>query len=288
MKLSAAFDSRIGGRRRNEDAAAITAAGAVLLAVVADGMGGHNHGDVAARVAVESLITAFNAQVTASTPRLDDPFLFLQRGLEAGHQALAEFTREQRLPESPLTTCVACLVQDGIAYWAHVGDSRLYLLRQGRVHSRTRDHSYVQQLIDRGELAPAQAHQHPDRNRVYACLGGPLPPAIEFSRKTPIQPGDVLALCTDGVWGVLGNDELTELLSQGPANTAVATALDRVDQRGGDRRDNLTLALIRCEGEPAPTVLTPALASADAPPPPDDLAATIAALRRKLQAPSGQ
>jgi serine/threonine protein phosphatase PrpC len=288
MKLSAAFDTRIGGRRRNEDAAAVTAAGAVLLAVVADGMGGHNHGDVASRLAVDTLVQSLQRQVTSATPRLADPFLFLQQGFEAGHQALAAFTHEQRLPESPLTTCVACLVQDGIAYWAHVGDSRLYLLRDGRVHGRTRDHSYVQQLIDRGEISPAQARQHPQRNRVSTCLGGPLPPAIEFSRKTPVQPGDVLALCTDGVWGVLSSEELAAILLPTSAITvavAVQTALDRVDQRGGERRDNLTLAVIRCEGEPVAPVATP-LPPADTTLTPEDLGATLAALRRKLQAPS--
>ena len=286
MKLSAAFDTRIGGRRRNEDAAAVTAAGAALLAVVADGMGGHNHGDVASRLAVETLIQAFQAQVTAAAPRLADPFLFLQQGFEARHRALADFTREQRLPGSPLTTCVACLLQDGIAYWAHVGDSRLYLLRDGRIHARTRDHSYVQQLLDRGEISPAQALQHPQRNRVSTCLGGPLPPATEFSRKTPVQPGDVLALCTDGVWNVLAAGELADILLSNPAAAAVKTSLDRVDQRGGERRDNLTLAVIRCEGEPAATAVpaAPEPTPAEPSPAPEDLGATLAALRRKLQA----
>ena len=102
-----------------------------------------------------------------------------------------------RLKDSPRTTCVACIIQDNIAYWAHAGDSRLYLLRGGKVVTHTRDHSRVQLLIDQGLINESQAAVHPDRNKVYSCLGGQQSPEIEFSRKTPLVAGDVLALCTD-------------------------------------------------------------------------------------------
>jgi serine/threonine protein phosphatase PrpC len=98
-----------------------------------------------------------------------------------------DYAARHKLNDSPRTTCVACVVQDNIAYWAHAGDSRLYLMRDGRVIAQTRDHSRIRLLIDEGMISEAQAAVHPDRNKIYSCLGSPTPPEIEFSRKTPLS-----------------------------------------------------------------------------------------------------
>lgn len=180
------------------------------MMVIADGMGGHYYGEIAAQIAVQTLVESFQRE---ATPEIRDPFMFLQRSMTNAHCAILDFTDAHNLKDSPRTTCVACVIQDNIAYWAHAGDSRLYLMRAGKVATRTRDHSRVQLLIDQGVINEAQAAVHPDRNKVYSCLGGRQTPEIEFSRKTPLEAGDVLALCTDGLWGVIPG----EIQAVGPA-----------------------------------------------------------------------
>ena len=151
------------------------------------------------------------------------------------------------LRDSPRTTCVACLIQNNVAYWAHVGDSRLYLIRGGRVATRTRDHSRVQLLIDQGIITEAQAATHPERNKIYSCLGGYQPPDIEFSRKTPLEAGDVLALCTDGLWGVVPEETLIAGLQQENLIQAVPKLLNFADAHGGPNADNLSIVAVRWE-----------------------------------------
>ena len=110
------------------------------------------------------------------------------------HHAILDYTARHRLKDTPRTTCVACIVQDNVAYWAHAGDSRLYLIRDGRVISQTKDHSRIRLLVEEGMITEAQAVFHPDRNKIYSCLGSPHPPEIEFSRKTPLDHGDNLSV----------------------------------------------------------------------------------------------
>ena len=141
-------------------------------------------------------------------PALPDPFRFLKQGMTNAHYAILDYTEHHRLRDTPRTTCVACVVQDNVAYWAHSGDSRLFLMRGGKVISRTRDHSRIQFLIDEGLLSEAQAAWHPDRNKIYSCLGSPNSPEIEFSRKTPLNQGDILLLCTDGLWGEVSGEHM--------------------------------------------------------------------------------
>ncbi|MDR3087777.1 MAG: SpoIIE family protein phosphatase [Azoarcus sp.] len=153
------------------------------------------------------------------------------------------------MSDSPRTTCVACLIQDGIAHWAHVGDSRLYLIRKGKVLARTRDHSRVQLLIDQGAISPAQAHTHPDRNKIYSCLGGPLDPKIELSHKTPLEAGDVVTLCTDGLWGLYTDEQLASALKNENLMKAVPALMEHADAHGGRSADNLSVVALRWEDD---------------------------------------
>ncbi|MEO8411396.1 MAG: serine/threonine-protein phosphatase, partial [Propionivibrio sp.] len=147
----------------------------------------------------------------------------------------------------PRTTCVACIVQDNIAYWAHAGDSRLYHLRGGKVLFHTRDHSRVQLLLERGAINEAQAAVHPERNKIYSCLGGRQTPEIDFSRKTPLEAGDVLALCTDGLWGVVSEETMALALKSDNPMQAVPLLLGRADARSGANADNLSIVAVRWE-----------------------------------------
>ena len=212
--------------------------------VVADGMGGHSYGEIAAQIAVQTLIESFQRE---AKPEIIDPFLFLQKVMSNAHSAILDFTDAHKLNDSPRTTCVACIIQDNIAYWAHAGDSRLYLMRNGKVMTHTRDHSRVQLLMDQGIINEAQAALHPERNKVYSCLGGRQTPEIEFSRKTPLEAGDVLALCTDGVWGVLSGEMMAVALKNANLMQAVPTLLGQAEIRGGPNADNLSIIAVRWE-----------------------------------------
>ena len=207
-------------------------------------MGGHYYGEIAAQIAVQTLTETFQRE---ANPSIADPFLFLQKAMTIAHHAILDFSSEHKLKDSPRTTCVACIIQDSIAYWAHAGDSRLYQLRDGKVVFRTRDHSRVQMLMDQGVITKAQAAVHPDRNKVYSCLGGAQAPDIEFSRKTPLEAGDVVALCTDGVCGVLPDDMLAIGLKNTNLLLAVPMLLNQAEIRGGPHADNLSMVAVRWE-----------------------------------------
>ena len=244
MKFTIYQESRPGKRPNNEDRLAHCYSREALLMVIADGMGGHYYGEIAAQIAVQTLIESFQRE---ANPEIRDPFLFLQKSMINAHHSIIDFTELHKLNDSPRTTCVACIVQDNIAYWAHAGDSRLYLMRGGKVFTHTRDHSRVQLLMDQGVINAAQAAVHPDRNKVYSCLGGTHNPEIEFSRKTPLESGDVLALCTDGLWGVIPDELQAVALKSENLIKAVPMLLDQADIRGGPNADNLSIVVVRWE-----------------------------------------
>ena len=244
MKFTIYQDSRLGKRRNNEDRLAHCYSRDALLMVIADGMGGHYYGEVAAQIAVQTLIESFQRQ---AGPMLDNPFLFLQQSILNGHYAISDFSEQHRLEDSPRTTCVACIVQNNVAYWAHAGDSRLYLIRDGRVLTHTRDHSRVQLLLDQGVINEAQAAVHPERNRVYSCLGGPRLPEIEFSHKTPLEEGDVLALCTDGIWNAVSDEALAKALDSDNLIRTAPALLDDIDEHSGNNADNFSIIAVRWE-----------------------------------------
>jgi serine/threonine protein phosphatase PrpC len=257
MKFTIYQESRVGKRRNNQDRLAHCYSRDALLMVVADGMGGHLHGEVAAQIAVQYLTEAFQRE---AKPRLADPFMFLAGGLQNAHRAVQDYALAKRLPEaeSPRTTCVACIVQDSVAYWVHAGDSRLYVMREGRVLARTRDHSTVQSLVDDGHISPADALHHPLRNRIYSCLGGVQNPQLDFSRKTTLQAGDVIALMSDGVWGPLDDPQLVAGLKGRDVIHAVPRTLDAAERNGGPNCDNLSLIAMCWDetyGEDTPTVV---------------------------------
>ena len=242
MKFTIYQESRVGQRKNNQDRLAYSYSRDALLMVVADGMGGHLHGEVASHICVQFITEAFQRDAR-SVQR--DPSMFLSRALTNAHNAILDYAFDKNLDEAPRTTVVACIVQDGFAYWAHAGDSRLYVLRQGRIAMHTRDHSRVQLMMDQGLLNAEEAARHPGRNRVYSCLGGNHAPQVEFSKRLPLRDGDVLALCTDGVWGPLGDAALSEGMSAPDIMRAVPALLDRAEAIAGASCDNLSMIAMR-------------------------------------------
>lgn len=244
MRFTIYQESRVGGRANNEDRTTYCYSRDALLMVVADGMGGHHYGEIAAQIAVQTLADTFQRE---ATPLLADPFRFLQKSMTNAHHAILDYTTRHHLRDTPRTTCVACIVQDNVAYWAHAGDSRLYLMRDGRVIAQTKDHSRIRLLIEEGMISEAQAAFHPDRNKIYSCLGSPTPPEIEFSRKTPLNHGDILLLCSDGLWGEMSGDMMAVALKGSNLLQAVPMILNQAETKGGPHRDNLSVVAVRWE-----------------------------------------
>ena len=244
MRFTIYQESRVGGRANNEDRTTYCYSRDALLMVVADGMGGHHYGEIAAQIAVQTLADTFQRE---AKPLLADPFRFLQKSMTNAHHAILDYTTRHHLRDTPRTTCAACIVQDNVAYWAHAGDSRLYLMRDGRVITQTKDHSRIRLLIEEGMISEAQAAFPPDRNKIYSCLGSPTPPEIEFSRKTPLNHGDILLLCTDGLWGEMSGDMMAVALKGSNLLLAVPMILNQAETKGGPHRDNLSVVAVRWE-----------------------------------------
>ena len=228
MKFSIYQASRKGTRKQNEDCIGYCYSRDALLMVVADGMGGHLNGEVASQVTVKFISDTFNRE---AVPRLADPERFLRTVLVDAHHAVGAHAHRHALPETPRTTCVACVVQDGIAHWAHVGDSRLYHLREGRIESQTRDHSNVQRLLDTGRISREAASSHPERNRIYK---------VALSHGARLLAGDTILLCTDGLWGPITSQQICALLTKSDIMLAVPELLDLAEIRAGQECDNLS------------------------------------------------
>ena len=242
MKYVVYQASRRGGRRSNEDRVAYAYTSDALFMVLADGMGGHHQGEVAAQLLVQTLTNHFQ---THARPILPDIASFLLDGIYAAHDAINEYALQQRMPDPPRTTCVACVVQRGVACWAHVGDSRLYHFDRHSFLRRTHDQSAVQQLVDEGLLDEEQMHLHPERNKLYNSVGGYSLPDIEISELVTLQDGDVLMLCSDGLWSELVAREMGSTLRAYPLERAVRHMLDHAEFRGGPYCDNLSIVAMR-------------------------------------------
>ena len=238
MKFSVYQESRQGPRKSNQDRVAYCYSRDALCMVIADGMGGHLHGEVAAQIASQFIAEAFqrNAQ-----PRLADPIKFLLESITNAHHAIVDYANVRSLLETPRTTCVACIVQDGLAHWAHVGDSRLYLIRNGRVEGQTKDHSRVQILVDAGRVREEAVAAHPDRNKIFNCLGQMGPPKVDLSRRIALRHGDVILMCTDGLWGPLTSRHICEELLRAEVMRAVPKLLDMAEVRAGREGDNASV-----------------------------------------------
>ena len=235
MKFSIYQESRQGPRKSNQDRVAYCYSRDSLLMVIADGMGGHLHGEVAAQIATQFIAEAFQRE---AQPRIADPFRFLLDSITNAHHSIVDYANVRSLLETPRTTCVACVIQDGLAHWAHVGDSRLYLIRNGKVEAQTKDHSRVQILVDAGRVREEAIAAHPDRNKIFNCLGQMGPPKVDLSRRVALRHGDVILLCSDGVWGPLHSRHICEEFLRNDVMRAVPILLDMAEARAGKDGDN--------------------------------------------------
>jgi PPM family protein phosphatase len=247
MKFSIYQESLLGGRKMNQDRMGYAYSQDSLIMIMADGMGGHLHGEIASQITVQSIAEMFQR---VAKPKIPDPAKFFEDSFFIAHRTIDKFRQQHKLTESPRTTVVACIIQDGRACWAHAGDSRLYWIRAGKVHFRTKDHSKVQMLIDQGLLAPHMAAVHPERSKVMNCLGSPNLPHVDISAPQPISPGDVFMLCSDGLWGPLPDREIGECFAEQSVMKALPFLLKNAVETAGEFSDNTTAIAARWEGTP--------------------------------------
>ena len=243
MPVDFAKLSLIGHRQENQDRIELISHPQSTLMICVDGMGGHSNGARAAEIVVDTLGESF----TGIARPVFDPQGFLTMVLALAHERVVDFGASQPVDHRPRATCAICLVQDGNAYWAHVGDSRIYQLRNGQVHLRTRDHSHVELLLREGLIAEADVKAHPMRNFVECCLGGDHAlPDMSISGRIRLEPGDLLLACSDGYWSGLEERELAALgTGRRPLDQQLLRTSERAIENNEPNSDNTSaLALV--------------------------------------------
>jgi serine/threonine protein phosphatase PrpC len=235
MSVEIVQESHQAGRQRNEDRAGHWSTGAAVLMAVADGMGGHPHGDRAAETALQTLSELFLRQ---ANPELPLPGGFLDRAFREAHRRLHEEAAEWQLEENHRTTLVACLVQKGLLWWAHSGDSRLYLARGAELVLRTRDHSFAElnEALQHGDTSDEDV----PANILFSCLGSTSRPLIDRGGPWSLAAGDRVLLCSDGLWGPLSDLSVLQGMVQGSMEQAVPALVQRALAAGGAHGDNVT------------------------------------------------
>ncbi len=217
MLVEYAKVSAVGDRQDNQDRGAVIVADDAAMLIVFDGMGGHSDGARAAEIGLETVQDMF----MSSTLPVFDPQGFLYTALARTHDNVVALGHGVAVDFRPRATCAICLVQESGAFWGHVGDSRIYQVRNGRVIERSRDHSHVEVLIQEGAITEEEATDHPMRNFVECCIGGDAPvPDMTITNKRRLKPGDVLLACSDGLWSGLTDSDMAKIGTSGDNNLA--------------------------------------------------------------------
>jgi PPM family protein phosphatase len=208
------------------------------LAIIADGMGGHEGGLEASRLAVETVRDVYDAGFR------DDPQAMLIEGFAAAHARIRDYAERHPAFYGMGTTCTALVVRERRLFFAHVGDSRLYRMREERIERLTRDHSYVGRLVESGLVRAEDAERHPQRHILTAALGAGLELGVDSAESgLRVQEGDDLLLCTDGLWGVVSEEEMEIALRNHSPAECCASLVELARSRGGP--DNITLQVLR-------------------------------------------
>ncbi|MEO7390698.1 MAG: PP2C family serine/threonine-protein phosphatase [Ramlibacter sp.] len=241
MKFSVFQISRKGGRERNEDRMGYCYTRESGLFVLADGMGGHPEGEVAAQLALQTVSALYQKE---ARPVVKDVAEFLSTSLMAAHHQIIRYASEKGMLDTPRSTVVAAIVQGTSATWVHCGDSRLYVVRGGELLTRTRDHSYLEQQ----SAAPGVVRlDRINRNILFTCLGSPTKPVFDVTGPITLQQGDKILLCSDGLWGSLPDIEIVKQLTAKRVSEAVPDLVESALRNGGDHSDNVTVIALEWE-----------------------------------------
>ena len=215
MQIEYAKVSALGDRQDNQDRGAVVVSEDAALMMVFDGMGGHSDGARAAETGLKIVQDLF----MAATLPVFDPQGFLYAALSRAHDEVVDLGNNLAVDFRPRATCAICLVQEGGAFWAHIGDSRIYQVRDETVLKRSRDHSHVEVLIQEGAITEEEAKDHPMRNFVECCIGGDAPvPDMSITNRLELEPGDVLLACSDGLWSGLTDTDMAAIGTPGDNN----------------------------------------------------------------------
>ncbi len=244
MQLEVSVLSKAGGRAVNEDAYGVWSGvgSSTCFAVLSDGAGGHGGGDVASRITVERTLGWFRQQ-----PIADEQVV--RAALESANESIMQEQKSARpLADMRATAVVLALDTEArLAVWMHVGDSRLYVFRNHRVLTRTRDHSVLQSMIDAGYITEDAVRTNPRRNALVSALGDPTAFAHAMPSDLAIEPGDAFLLCSDGLWDYIEDAEMAAMLAQAPSVEAWMRALEEtVLARAGTHHDNYSAVAVRC------------------------------------------
>jgi len=235
--------SLTGNRRSNQDRLTLMVGDKAVMLGVADGMGGHADGALAAETAVRAWTAAFKS----SGKLLRAPVRFLESAMQRAHHKVAELSEGVSVESAPRTTGVLALITGDTVRWIHAGDSRAYLLREGQVRRRSRDHSVVDELLNRGQIDDEEALSHPMRHYVDSCLGGPEgEPALRLRRRLRMKPGDIVLLCSDGFWGALDMDTAAQQLCNAlDLDRELSTLAREAADNAAPESDNVTAVAVR-------------------------------------------
>ena len=235
MKFSVFQVSRMGGREKNEDRMGYCYTRTSALFLLADGMGGHPEGEVAAQLAIQTIATLFQRD---AQPDLPDVAAFLNEAVMTAHRQILRYAIQRGAMDSPRTTVVMAVVQGGKLHWTHCGDSRFYLIRDGELLMRTKDHSLVEQHLVQSTVSDPSYFAN--RNVLFTCLGSPTRPVFAVAGPLNLHQGDCVMLCSDGLWGSLSDSEIVYDLANRPVDVAVPEIVEKALRRGGPSSDNVT------------------------------------------------
>jgi len=240
------------GRKRSANEDSYYADGDLNLFVVADGMGGHAAGEVASKIAVDSIqdfIRFTNNDKDITWPYEFDETLSmggnrLKTAIQSAHAKVLEATSQKKEFQGMATTVVSILMEDGKALVAHVGDSRAYLVREDRLIQLTSDHSWVNEQLRTGAINSQQARNHPYRNIVTRALGGPNPVDVDVSEEH-MSDGDIILLCSDGLNTMITDEDILNIIAKNKVDLdkACEELISTANQNGGE--DNVTAILIK-------------------------------------------
>jgi len=242
MQFEVSQISLQGDRKNNQDRVGYIEYDYGAVLILGDGLGGRPKGELAA----QTLIDTVEKALQNSPMPIPDPFDFLEGALLQAHNDVMAVGREQIPPVEPGTTAVLCLIQNGSAWWAHIGDSRCYLFRHGLSIYRTQDHSYVEDLYKNGEISLSKVSTHPMRNYITRCVGMLVKePEVDLSKEVMLIEGDIILLCSDGFWGPLDDAQIGAKLNNNRLNNAITTLAENARQLGAPTADNTTVIALK-------------------------------------------
>jgi serine/threonine protein phosphatase PrpC len=244
MKFSVFQLSRQGGREKNEDRMGYCYTREAGLFVLADGMGGHPQGEVAAQIALQTFSALFQRD---AKPLLPNPASFLSTAVLTAHHQIISYASKRGMIETPRTTVVAGLIQAGYLHWVHCGDSRLYMVRDNHLLLRTRDHSYIEAQNSAGVIL----YNKTNRNVLFTCLGSTVRPMFDTAGPLQLMPGDKMLLCSDGLWSSVNDEDIVRVLSKAPVEDAAPELVTMALDHAGAASDNVTVLAFDWESQHA-------------------------------------